>query len=242
MPGTLHITNGDSVALHRTALGGDILFWRDVLHEGPVPSGLTLEQLSTLRASFLAGLSGQAESDISGDFRARNQALAGFHQRPEVILWFEHDLFDQLQLIQILNWFWHQDRDGTRLSLVCTDKYLGPLEPEQLKDLYPTRREVTEAEFGLASRAWQDFCSPAPTGLAQLIREDTSALPFLQGALLRHLQQFPSVTNGLRAPKAKSSRSLTPASRESAISSGPTSRRKNVFLWATSYSSPTCEV
>ena len=197
MPGTLHITNGDSVALKLTGLEGDILFWRDVLHEGPVPSGLTLDQLSALRAGFLAGLSGRAESNIRADFKARNDALASFHQRPEVILWFEHDLFDQLQLIQILDWFSHQDRDGTGLSLVCTDKYLGPLEPEQLKDLYPTRHEVTEAEIRLASRAWQYFCSSSPTGLTQVIREDTSALPFLRGALLRHLQQFPSVSNGL---------------------------------------------
>ena len=67
MPGTLHITNGDSVALKLTGLEGDILFWRDVLHEGPAPSGLTLDQLSALRAGFLAGLSSQAVSNIRAD-------------------------------------------------------------------------------------------------------------------------------------------------------------------------------
>jgi hypothetical protein len=197
MPGTLHITNGDSVALHLTGLGGNILSWRDVLHEGPVPSGLTLDELSALRAGFLAGLSGEAEPGVKAGLWSRNQALASFHQCSEVVLWFEHDLFDQLQLIQILEWFSHQEGQGTKLSLICTDQYLGTLKPEQLRELYPARREVTRGELGLASRAWQHFCSPAPTGLAQFLREDTSTLPFLHGALLRHLQQFPSVSNGL---------------------------------------------
>jgi hypothetical protein len=33
--------------------------------------------------------------------------------------------------------------------------------------------------------------------IEELLHRDTSALPFLAGALLRHLQQFPSVENGL---------------------------------------------
>jgi hypothetical protein len=32
------------------------------------------------------------------EFRARDAALAGFGAHDEVVLWFEHDLYDQLQL------------------------------------------------------------------------------------------------------------------------------------------------
>ncbi|MEJ2177800.1 MAG: hypothetical protein P8Y12_07580, partial [Gammaproteobacteria bacterium] len=53
----LHITNGDStVCLLRAAgIEGEYLPWRDVLHDGPVPGGITLEQLSKVRAKFIAG-------------------------------------------------------------------------------------------------------------------------------------------------------------------------------------------
>ena len=39
-PSPLHVTNGDSAAntLRQTALGGAVLPWQDVLHEGPVPA------------------------------------------------------------------------------------------------------------------------------------------------------------------------------------------------------------
>ncbi len=35
----LHVTNGTSVSLAESGLGGEILAWVDVLHEGPVPAG-----------------------------------------------------------------------------------------------------------------------------------------------------------------------------------------------------------
>src|ERR1039458_2770051 len=50
----LHITNGSSVALDRSGIGGEIVFWVDVLHEGPVPAGLELEELSRIRAARLS--------------------------------------------------------------------------------------------------------------------------------------------------------------------------------------------
>lgn len=36
---TLHLTNGDAAAamLARSGLPGDIVSWRDALHDGPVP-------------------------------------------------------------------------------------------------------------------------------------------------------------------------------------------------------------
>ena len=44
----LHVTNGESVSLDSTGLGGEILTWVDVLHEGPVPSGMGLDELHRL--------------------------------------------------------------------------------------------------------------------------------------------------------------------------------------------------
>ena len=52
----LHVTNGDVAAgvLRAAGMEGDILPWRDVLHEGPVRADLPLEELSKLRARFIA--------------------------------------------------------------------------------------------------------------------------------------------------------------------------------------------
>lgn len=199
MPATLHITNGESVQLSETGLGGEVLCWNDVLHEGPVPEGLTLEELSPVRARFIASMAfgGYEESSILKLFEERNRKLAAFADFQEIVLWFEGDLYDQLQLLEILDWFRPRSLDGRRLELITVDTYLGLLDPAHLRDLYPARHAVTPEELALADRAWKAFRSPDPRGLARLLDEDTSALPLLRSALRRHLEQFPSVRNGL---------------------------------------------
>jgi hypothetical protein len=123
--------------------------------------------------------------------------LARFGEHEEVVLWFEHDLYDQLQLIQLLDWFGRQGFGTTRLTLVGADEYLGTLGPDRLRVLFRERREVSEEQSDLGRRAWDAFRSSDPIRVLALLSEDTSALPFLDGALLRYLEQFPSTKNGL---------------------------------------------
>jgi hypothetical protein len=39
MLAALHVSNGDSTDLPGTGLASQVLYWRDSLHEGPVPAG-----------------------------------------------------------------------------------------------------------------------------------------------------------------------------------------------------------
>jgi hypothetical protein len=200
----LHVTNGTSVSLHDTGIGGDVLTWMDVLHEGPVPGGLDSEELRRVRGLFLDGESpGSTPAELA--LARRDAVLASFD---EFTLWFEHDLYDQLQLIQVLDRL-HQQH--ARVTLISTDRYLGLLNGAELAALWPARRTVSEQQFALAEAAWSAFCSSDPTAIESLLARDTSALPFLAGALRRHLQQFPAVENGL----ARTERQILQLSAES---------------------------
>ena len=202
----LHITNGDSVieSFHQAGLTGEYLPWRDVLFEGPV-AGRPLESLSDLRASALAGLGWGAYPDLRREFAARDAALNAFRCHDEVVLWFEHDLCDQLQLIQLLAWFADRDLRDTLLSLININSFpgvepfhgLGQLTGAQLLSLLPTRRPVTAAQLQHASAAWKAFCDPSPTPLAALLSAHISPLPFLAPAVHRLLEEYPSLENGL---------------------------------------------
>ncbi len=52
----LIITNGDSAGalLRRAIPDAEVLPWRDVLHEGPVPFTDSLADLTDIRANYLA--------------------------------------------------------------------------------------------------------------------------------------------------------------------------------------------
>ena len=96
----LHVTNGDLTAslLRRTGVMGTIIAWRDILHDGPVPPRLALEAMSDARARYLASIGAGNLPDLLRDFGARDAALRSARQ---AVLWFEHDLYDQLQLLQL---------------------------------------------------------------------------------------------------------------------------------------------
>src|SRR6476619_1101175 len=120
----LHITNGHSVGIPQTGISGEVLYWLDMLHEGPVPAGLTFEEMSAVRARFLM-TSGWGDGGVRSDFALRDAQLAGWAGHEEVVLWFEHDLYDELQLIQILDWFASRDLGETRLRLICIGEFPG---------------------------------------------------------------------------------------------------------------------
>src|SRR5687768_2280946 len=152
----LHVTNGDAAAepLRRAGLGGEVLPWRDVLHEGPVPAGLAPAELNRVRARFLAGEGPAGFEEVLADLEARDRALAAAAAGGgEVVLWFEHDLYDQLQLLQVLDRLADGAAVRARVSLVCIGEFpgvepfhgLGQLSPEQLASLHPGRAPVTEA-------------------------------------------------------------------------------------------------
>jgi hypothetical protein len=195
----LHITNGDSAGslIERSGVGGTVLPWRDVLHEGPVPAGLSPAELRPIRALFIAEDAGLSFAEVLRSFAERDRALETLSEHDEVVLWFEHDLYDQLQLIQVLDVLAQRAQPAGQLSLIQADTYLGTMTPEQLAALFPNRRPVAAEQLALAQAAWTAFRSPDPQAIVALLGRDTAALPYLADALRRHLQQFPAVNTGL---------------------------------------------
>lgn len=203
----LHIHNGDSTAntMKESGFPGEHFPFREALAIGPTPQGLSQDEWLSVRAGFLSG-DGEMDVDkVRTDLSAQDEKLAQASGGDEVILWFEHDLFCQINLIYLLDHFSRQDMGKTRLSLICIGEFagrenfrgLGELSAEQMASLFDTRHEVTDAEKIIAQKAWSAFCSPDPRRIEDMMAEETSALPYLRPALIQHLARFPSVINGL---------------------------------------------
>jgi DNA-binding transcriptional MerR regulator len=190
----LHVTNGESAGntLRQTTLGGAVLSWQDVLHEGPVPD-VPPAELRAVRARFLSECGWGSERSLLESFERRDRLFEqALETDTSVVLWFENDLYDQLQLLQALALA--ADRP---LELIQADADLGPLQPEELEALWPQRRPVTLHTRALAREAWDAFRAPEPTALAALLERDTSALPHLDAALRRLLEELPDTRSGL---------------------------------------------
>jgi hypothetical protein len=189
----LHITNGDcAVAVLQRALQGEFLPWRDVLHEGPVHAGLPLSALSLRRAAFISASGWGAPAEVEKQLIARDSVLRDAGRHDEVVLWFEHDLYDQLQLMQLLDWF--AAHAHPNLSLVCEAEYLGTMTPARAADLFKARRRVSPNQLAAGSAAWGAFGGPDPR---RLHLEPVAELPFLAPALQRLLEELPWTGDGL---------------------------------------------
>ena len=215
-PSFLHVANGTSttMTIEAAEIPGLRSIWADPLYEGPVPAGLDDGELLNVRARFLAGGS-EDPPDPVNDLREWRSIIERHDAYEELVLWFEHDLFDQLNLIQILSWLRNRLPESKLVSLVCIGSFpgrprfkgLGELTPGELAPLLDIRLRVSEAQYSLAERAWRAFREPSPDGLVEFCRSvkradrsplgDTAALPYLVPALARFLQEYPWTSDGL---------------------------------------------
>jgi RNA polymerase sigma factor (sigma-70 family) len=203
----LHITDGESVAgtLRQSAVPGEVRIFGDLMYEGPAPAGLTDAEWWDRRARFHSECFNLTLAETFQAVKAFEDSLNIIPKHDEIVLWMDHRLSDQLILIMLLERFYRLHRGRSSLSLICVGQYpgmenfvgLGQLTGEQLASLADTRSPASEAEFALASAAWNAFTSTVPTDVELILARDSSALPFLAPALRRHLEQFPSVENGL---------------------------------------------
>jgi hypothetical protein len=204
---TLHVTNGDCVAeaLVVGGIDGEVLPWRDVMHHGPFPAGLSLAALAGVRADYLAG-ERLDRTAIRDDMLARDARLeAAVREGEHIVLWFEHDVLDQLQILQILDALAGWGVDPARTSLICRNAHpgvdpfrgLGQLMPEDLVALFPERQPLAAETFRQGRIAWAVFRGPDPRPLVTLAGRGVTGLPFLGAALARHCAEFPGVRDGL---------------------------------------------
>ncbi|KRE53603.1 DUF1835 domain-containing protein [Paenibacillus sp. Soil522] len=203
----LHIVNGDSVGtkLKKNGTPGDVLVWREIYTEGPVFTQPELPANRAVRGQYLEQALGIPRQEWRASSEAQEKQLSGFRQYNDIVLWFEHDLYDQTMLSCLLYYFSEQARGGTKLHLLSINQYpgipifhgLGQLSEEQLFGLVGTWQVITAEQLLLGKKAWEAFTSKTPEAIAELLQEDTSALPFLHAAFRLHLKRFPSVQNGL---------------------------------------------
>jgi hypothetical protein len=200
----VHICNGDSTAdtLSLAELPGDIRVWADALDQGPVlPIGD--EEHYRARAEFWASRGRGSVEENRKKLVEWDRGVDEARAADEVVLWYEHDLFDQLALIRLLARFARKGMPA-QLTIVSIDRHpeiatflgLGQLQAEQLAELWPRRTPLSRDAIDEAITAWISVTAADPRALPFLTRR-IKAMPFLAGALERHLEELPDPQSGL---------------------------------------------
>lgn len=194
---TAHIRCGDDLRARLQAAGwdGPYLPLTDPVCVGPVDEPGLMDYLGQ-RARFIAlhaGVDAQAARLRLGQEYA---ALHGLVRHERVLLWFEHDWWDQAALMRVLSLLaaqpalegrlFRMPADGVRPFVALGDAELGALQPVA----------VLPAAIEAGAEAWDAFAAADPTALDALSRR---ALPWphLATGLRRHLMDLPWREDGL---------------------------------------------
>ena len=200
----VHICNGHkaTAALSRVDLPGEIRTWDDALDQGPVLA-VGDDAYYRARGEFWATRGRGSAGDLAQNLANIDQQVDEASGADELILWFDHNLPDQLALVRLLSRL-ARNRPPRQLAIVSIDRHpevanfiaIDQLNSQQLAQLWARRAPLSRDAIDEANAAWIAVTSADPRALPFLARR-VKALPFLAGALERHLEELPDPTSGL---------------------------------------------
>ena len=203
----LHITNGDSTTNYLKALKfkGEFITWREMLCEGKTSIDVGSETFWKTRFEFLKSSYKVTKKTFIDLTLKEYRNLCQKSEQKEIVLWFEYDLFCQINMIAIISWL-KRYRKGEKITLVCSGDVegrdrrlaLGELNKKQIKEHFKNRVELSQDDIEYADYVWQLYCSDSPLRLETVHKfNPMSPFVYLTDALDMHMQRFPSVENGL---------------------------------------------
>lgn len=201
---TLHIRCGNDIdsALKRAGFAGDFLMFADPICQGPVISG---KEAQNVRAKFIASeYPGETFEETLEVLKRADTHLGNADKYGRIVLWFEHDPYDQLILARCLAVLRRTGADRRKVEVVSLDRFpgiakfigIGQLSPAALRYKYDQRQPVTASAYATACDTWNALGAPSPLPLFEIAHQSRS-LPYLSGSILRYLAELPSVENGL---------------------------------------------
>lgn len=245
-PRTLHIRCGDDIRdkLVDAGVEGDYLSFADPAWLGPPPAS---NAWIAGRAALIAERTGLPRQKIRaglGDAYWRLARAPADYDR--IVLWLEHDLYDQAALARVLAGFALRKK-LPRLELIAIDRFrdikrfigLGQLSATQLASLWPRRKPIGRRQIALGAKAWAALRAATPEPLEALCKSDLRALPFLKAALQRQLQELPWSGDGLSlterhalAALARGPRSVAEVYADAQTKRDPQPFMGDLFFWS----------
>jgi hypothetical protein len=205
---TLHVRCGSDLQSTLLAAGfsGDFLEHGYPYCYGPVSEGQgCVEQRARhiVDTYFDEKTDAAYEGEVAAQYESERR-LQQSVQYERIVIWSEYDPWDQFMQLRFLAHYASVPA-LPKLELINVDRFpggqrflgLGQLPAEALRLLWKTRLPATPSQLALGLAAWRALASADPRALAALMRRGTPDLPLLGPAIHRHLQQLPSLHNGL---------------------------------------------
>ncbi len=195
-----HILNGDALAekFPEEALEGEVIVFRECLVEGPL-SGRTPADFWQTRAQFIGEAYGGTPAGYEAKVGAEVEKIKRIPGGAEVNLWFEHDLFCQVNTWCLLAML-EERADNLLVNRVMpqadagADVWhgFGPADGEKLVAAYWNRVPLTHTDLALGKDLWEAYRRHDLQRLEALAAGETRGFPYLRKVVQAHVERYPA--------------------------------------------------
>lgn len=183
---TIHVLTGDALlqSFPSGKLIGNIAISRECLIEGPVKAN-SIKEFWDIRESYLLQTFPESDINYQDEVVFEFEKLNDLKEGDEVNLWFEHDLFCQVNLWFTLSLLYNRKCTVYRVSPVIDDPEqlwhgFGPMSPQELLNCYKSKILLTENDIKLGNDLWQAYANSDNQLLKNLSMTSTSTFPYLK--------------------------------------------------------------
>lgn len=197
-----HITNGDYLAedLKNTSIGGEIIVCREALISGPLQSS-SPDHLWEIRSEFI---SEEYEADRQSYYKKvvpEFQKIQDIPENAEVSLWFEDDLFCQVNMWFCL--FLLSEKKNIRIFRVFPQvpsgedhwKGFSLSGSHALEESYRLKAEFGEEDIRLGAHLWNAYKNRDKNQLQQLSENQSVCFRHLKDVIDAYFNTFPENTS-----------------------------------------------
>jgi hypothetical protein len=193
-----HILNGDSLAYSfpHAGIEGEIVVVREALIDGEL-SGDSLHEFWQSRARYM----GITETEYNDSVVREIQKIMNAPDESTFNLWFEYDLFCQVNMwfiLSIINSLSIRKNVFAVFTahLTQTDKHFwngfGPAQSDELKVCFGDKICLSEGDIDFGQQLWEAYKNGKVQELTNLSKRHSSAFPYLQEVVKAHIERFPT--------------------------------------------------
>ena len=183
----------------QSGIPGIVAIWREALCTGPTSYRIGTTEWLSERMQHLSVLDSaeQGQHRLEGEL----QIIQSF-RGDEVVLWFEYDLFCQINMFAALAFLFQLDYSG-QVTLVCAGRTgdawltLGQFDKAMWQAGFNRRWSLQGRDLEFANQCWSAYCSDDHAGLSHFATQESSVFPYLALAIRNHFLRFPSRSTGL---------------------------------------------
>lgn len=197
----LHILNGDSTLslFQQSGVQGSTCVFREILSEGPSSPDLGSDASNKQRIEFLSKYF-EADAGAYQERFIKELAIIEDQNWDEIVLWFEYDLFCQINSIFLLHYLCNLKKIETKISIIYAGTFdhsnrllaLGEISPDLYPSLFSKRQSITNEINVIVFDFCQQWTSGNHQDLVSIARKlPVKIFPYINSAIDYHLARIP---------------------------------------------------